>query len=183
MRIVAGKYKYKKLNEFNVASTRPTGDKVRESLFDILYDVSNFVCLDLFAGTGALGIEALSRGASKCYFCESNINIYKVLVKNFKDVGVEKESVNALFSDFKKALKTYKNKELKFDIVFIDPPYKTNFAETAIDFILNNNMLTENGIICWEHDNSKLSEIIKYNVINHKKYGSTYLTILNNYAN
>lgn len=183
MRIIAGKYKYKKLNEFNVPSTRPTADKVKEAEFDMIRYFEDKICLDLFAGTGALGVEALSRGAKKCYFVEENINIYKILVKNFKAISVDKTFINALRCDFLKALKGYKSKGIKFDIIFIDPPYKTNLAERAIYFILNNSLLNDDGIICWEHDNTKLDEIQKFNVLKHKRYGSTYLTILNDYAN
>lgn len=178
MRVISGKYKYKKLNEFNVPSTRPTSDKVKESLFDILVNIDGKICLDLFAGTGALGIEAISRGANKCYFVEENINIYKILVKNFKEIGIKESEINALRCDYKKALKGYVNKNIQFDIIFIDPPYKTNFAELAIEFILKNNLLKDDGVICWEHDNSKLNLLENYNVIKHKKYGSTYLTLL-----
>ncbi|MBE5746290.1 MAG: 16S rRNA (guanine(966)-N(2))-methyltransferase RsmD [Clostridiales bacterium] len=182
MRIIAGKYKYKRLFEFNVPTTRPTSDKVKESLFDILGDLDDTTCLDLFAGTGALGLEALSRGAKFCYFVEQNLDIYKILVKNFQNVGVEKNSVNVLRCDYLKALKGYKSKNLKFDVIFIDPPYKLDLAEKAIDFILDNNLLNENGLICWEHDKGKLEKIEHYNIIKHKKYGSIYLTVLNDYA-
>lgn len=182
MRIIAGKYKYKKLNEFNVETTRPTSDKVKEAEFDMIRYFDDAVCLDLFAGTGALGIEALSRGAKKCYFVEENLNIYKILVKNFKEINASSDEINALRCDFLKALKGYKNKELKFDIIFIDPPYKTNLAERAIYFILNNNLLNENGIICWEHDETKLDAILEFNILKHKRYGNTYITIIDNYA-
>lgn len=182
MRIIAGKYKFKKLYEFNVPTTRPTSDKVKEALFDILSSLDDLVCLDLFAGTGALGLEALSRNAKMCYFCESNIDIYKILVKNFQNVGVPASQINALRSDYLKALKWYKSKGIKFDIIFIDPPYKTELAEKAINFIIDNNMLTDNGVICWEHDNSKLETINFYNILNHKRYGSIYLTFIDNYS-
>lgn len=178
MRIIAGKYKYKRLNEFNVPSTRPTADKVKEALFDIIIDTKNKVCLDLFAGTGALGLEALSRGGNKCYFVEENLSIYKILVENFKLVSVSQDEINALRSDYLKALKTYKKKEVTFDLIFIDPPYKTNYAEKAIDFILENNMLNDGGLICWEHDKTKLDLTTKYNVTKQKKYGITYLTFI-----
>lgn len=178
MRIIAGKYKFKKLNEFDVSTTRPTGDKVREAVFGMLDDLENAICLDLFAGTGALGLEALSRGAEKCYFVEENLAIYKILVKNFQDLKVEKAQINALRCDYLKALKGYKSKKLQFDVIFIDPPYKSNLAERAIDFILENNLLKENGIICWEHDKEKLDKIEKYNILKHKKYGKTFVTFL-----
>jgi len=177
MRIIAGKYKFKRLNEFNVSSTRPTSDKVKEALFDILTEIENKVCLDLFAGTGTLGLEALSRGATKSYFVEENLNIYKILIKNFHQVGVGKDEVFALRSDYIKALKTFKKRELKFDIIFIDPPYKSNYAEKAIKFILENNMLNAFGIICWEHDATKLN-INEFNIIKQKKYGITYLSFI-----
>jgi len=182
MRIIAGKYKFKKLYEFNVPTSRPTSDKVKEALFDILNNVEDLICLDLFAGTGALGLEALSRGAKFCYFCESNIDIYKILVKNFQNVGVDTSSLNALRCDYLKALKGYKSKGIVFDIIFIDPPYKTELAEKAINFIINNKMLSENGVICWEHDCSKLEIKNSYNILNHKKYGSVYLTFVDDYA-
>lgn len=184
MRIIAGKYKFKKLHDFNVSSTRPTSDRTREALFSILQNnVKDSVCLDLFAGTGALGLEALSRGASFCYFVEHNIDIYKIMVKNFQECNADKNSLKALRSDYLKALKGYKNKNIKFDIIFIDPPYKTNFAETSINFILDNNLLNENGIIVWEHDETKLKELSNYNILTHKEYGITYISILNKYAN
>ena len=182
MRVIAGKYKFKRLNEFNVPTTRPTSDKVKEALFDILSNMENLICLDLFAGTGALGIESLSRGAKKCYFVEENLNIYKILVKNFKEVGVENDSINALRCDYLKALKSYETKNLKFDIVFIDPPYRTDYAEKAINFIIEKNLLSDIGVICWEHDNSKLEVIKSYNVLKHKKYGQTYLTFIDNFT-
>ncbi len=178
MRIISGKYKYKRLNEFNVPTTRPTSDKVKEALFDILGEMNEKICLDLFAGTGALGLEAISRGAKKSFFVEENINIYKILVKNFKEVGVKESEINALRCDFKKALKSYKSKDMKFDIIFIDPPYKTNYAEIAIKFILENQLLNEDGVICWEHDKTKLDLVNEYNVFNHKKYGQTYITLI-----
>lgn len=183
MRIIAGKYKFKKLHDFNVSSTRPTSDRTREALFSILQkNVPNAVCLDLFAGTGALGLEALSRGANFCYFVEHNIDIYKIMVKNFQECNADKNSLKALRSDYLKALKGYKNKNIKFDIIFIDPPYKTDFAETSINFILDNNLLNENGIIVWEHDETKLDKLKNYNILTHKEYGKTYVSILNNYA-
>lgn len=179
MRIIAGKYKYKRLFEFNVPTTRPTSDKVKEALFDIIVDCDNKVCLDLFAGTGALGLEAISRGAKKCYFVEENLNIYKILVNNFKYVGVQNTEINALRSDYLKALKSYKSKNITFDIIFIDPPYKTDLAEKAIDFILTNNLLNDNGFICWEHDENKLDVVKNYNLTKQKKYGRTYLSFIN----
>lgn len=182
MRIIAGKYKFKKLYEFNVPTTRPTSDKVKEALFDILSSLDGLVCLDLFAGTGALGLEALSRNAKMCYFCESNIDIYKILVKNFQNVGVDSSQVHALRSDYLKALKWYKSKGIIFDIIFIDPPYKTELAEQAINFILKNKMLSENGVICWEHDCCKLEIKNSYNILNHKKYGSIYLTFVDDFV-
>lgn len=183
MRIIAGKYKFKKLHDFNVNTTRPTSDRTREALFSILQsNTKDAVCLDLFAGTGALGLEALSRGAKFCYFVEHNIDIYKIMVKNFQECNAEKNSLKALRSDYLKALKGYKNKGIKFDIIFIDPPYKTNFAEISINFILDNSLLSDSGIIVWEHDETKLEEICKYNILNHKQYGKTYISILNDYA-
>ena len=146
MRVVAGKYRGKKLKEFDINSTRPTMDRVKESIFNLIqFDVADAIVLDLFSGTGALGIEAISRGAKLVYFVDSNKEAIKLINSNLK--GIE-GNFKVCYQDYLSFLKL--NKNLKFDIVLLDPPFKENLGETAIKFIIENNMLNENGIIIFE---------------------------------
>lgn len=179
MRIISGKFKGKKLNTFNLDTTRPTSDMMREALFDkIGYRIYDCVFLDLFSGTGAVGIEAVSRGASQVYFADKNIDAIKLIKKNLS--LVKNDNTFVLNSDFKTTLNTLKNQQIVFDIIFLDPPYKTDFAEQSINLITNLNLLNEDGIIVWEHDNSKLNFIsTNYPNITTKKYGEKYFTYLN----
>ena len=122
MRVISGKYKGKKLKGYNIDGTRPTMDRVKESLFATVQNkIKNSKCLDLFAGSGALGIEALSMGALSCDFIDNNIIAIKTITEN--TVNIE-ENYNILNIDYKRFLKTTKN---KYAIIFLDPPYKIIF--------------------------------------------------------
>ena len=144
MRVVAGKYRGKKLKEFELDTTKPTLDRVKESIFNLIqFDVVGSVVLDLFSGTGALGIEAISRGAEKTYLIDSNPKALKIINENLK--GIEGDFVVKNID----ALSFLDGKE-KFDIVLLDPPYKTELGVLAIEKIINNNKLNENGIIIFE---------------------------------
>ena len=178
MRIIAGKFKGKVLKEFELGSTRPTTDMVREALFDkIGFDVDGAVFLDLFAGTGAVGIEALSRNAKFCFFVDAQKDAIKIINKNLELVGARNFELKNL--DFETALLGFEKSSTKFDIVFLDPPYASDFAEKAIDAIMSKNLLSQNGLIVWEHDASKL-EYIQQNFADckTKKYGKKYLTYI-----
>jgi len=144
MRVVAGKYRGKKLKEFDLDSTRPTLDRVKESIFNLIqFDVFGAIVLDLFSGTGALGIEAISRGAEKVYLIDSNDKAIKIINENLK--GIDGNFV-VKHTD---ALKFLDGEE-KFDIVLLDPPYKTDLGVKAIDKIVYENKLNDNGIIIFE---------------------------------
>lgn len=144
MRIVSGKYRGKVLKEFELETTKPTLDRVKESIFNLIqFDVAGSVVLDLFSGTGALGIEAVSRGAEKVYLIDSNPKAIKIINENLKGIDGNYIVKNADAFNF---LETQE----KFDIVLLDPPYKTDLGLRAIEKIINNNMLNENGIIIFE---------------------------------
>ena len=178
MRIIAGKYKGKVLTEFELGSTRPTADMIREALFDkIGLFVDGSVFLDLFAGTGAVGIEALSRNAKFCYFVDSQRDAISIIKKNLGLIGAQNYEVQN--TDFKSAILSFEKRGIKFDFVFLDPPYASDFAEVAIDMILKSDLITESGMIIWEHDLTKL-EYIKKNFTNSqtKKYGKKFLTYI-----
>ena len=180
MRIISGKFKGKKLSEFELSQTRPTTDLVREALFDkIGFDVIDSVFLDLFAGTGACGIEALSRGAKYCYFVDMQADAIKLINKNIKSVNAD--NCEIIKSDFLEALKGFEKRKIVFDFVFLDPPYKSVFAEETIEILKQKKLLSKNGLIIWEHDQTKL-DYVNNNFVNckTKKYGQKYLTYIQN---
>lgn len=172
MRVISGKYKGKYLKGFNIDGTRPTMDRVKESLFGMIQNkISDSICLDLFAGSGSLGIEALSNGAKKCYFNDSNNEMIKILKENL--VGIENNIVSN-----KNYLSFLDNTNEKFDIVFLDPPYKLDLITTAISKLISNNLLKENALIICEYETENIK--CELPVIKEKKYGTKKIIIYKN---
>ena len=172
MRVISGKYKGRNLLGFDVEGTRPTMDRVKESLFATIQNyIKDSVCLDLFAGSGSLGIEALSNGAKECFFVEKNNEIYDLLKKNL--IGID--GISLIKSDYKIALNTFVKDGIKFDIIFLDPPYKLCLINVILDFIYKNDLLNENGIIVCEYENEKVSND-NFHEIKTRKYGSKLVT-------
>ena len=176
MKIISGKYKGRNIEGFMIDGTRPTMDRVKESLFAMIQSyLGESLVLDLFSGSGNLAIEALSEGARKAVLVDSNYKAIKVIENNIKTIGIENTKV--LNMDYKKAIEHLKDK--KFDIIFLDPPYKTDYIEEAIKLIENNNILSDDGIIVCESDNlNKIVYSNNYKNIKEKKYGDKYIVIL-----
>ena len=175
MRVVAGKARGTQIKSIESNDTRPTKDMVKEALFSILYNkVQDAVFLDLFAGSGAIGIEALSRGAQKAYFSDKSMECVKVINSNVEKTHFKQESV-ILNGDFKNIIEKLKN--IKFDIIFIDPPYNKGLGIEAIELLSDNHMLSNDGIIVYETDEiENVPESIKeYERYNYKKYGRNIL--------
>lgn len=173
MRIISGKYKGKKLDGFDIEGTRPTMDRVKESLFGIIQNnLKDSICLDLFAGSGSLGIEALSNGASICYFVDKNKQILNILKNNLKGI----ENSIPIEKDYLMALEELKTK--KFDIIFLDPPYKYNLITPSIKKIMEFDMLNKDGIIVCEYENEDIKCDLK--LLKTKKYGSKNIKIYKN---
>ena len=173
MRIISGKYKGKKLDGFDIEGTRPTMDRVKESLFGIIQNnLKDSICLDLFAGSGSLGIEALSNGASIFYFVDKNKQILNILKNNLK--GIENSIL--IEKDYLMALEELKTK--KFDIIFLDPPYKYNLITPSIQKIMEFDMLNKDGIIVCEYENEDIKCDLK--LLKTKKYGSKNIKIYKN---
>lgn len=148
MRVIAGTYRGKKLKEFSLSSTKPTLDRVKESLFSsIQFDLIDARVLDLFAGTGALGIESLSRGAKSVDFVDSNIEAITIIKQNLQGI---KGDFSVTKSDYKSFLKQVVLSGKTYDIVLLDPPFDTDFGIDAIQYILEHNLLSDNGIIMYE---------------------------------
>lgn len=182
MRVISGKSRGKKLIALEGDNTRPTLDRVKEALFNkIQNNIQDAVVLDLFAGTGALGIEALSRGAKETVFCDKVFEAIQVIKKNIENTkNLEKSTI--INKDYNEVLKELARQNKKFDIVFLDPPYKTNFAIMALQKIIMSDLLTEDGIIIIETDDiTKEDEIIKIKeaeIFDKRKYGSVWLIFI-----
>jgi len=170
MRIISGKYKGKKIDGYDIEGTRPTQDRIKESLFAIIQnDLRDATVLDLFAGSGNLGIEALSNGAESAYFVDINSKCVECLNKNLKSI---KEKIKVLNLDYKKALEYFKENRITFDIIFLDPPYNLECLDYILNKISEYNLLNDEGlIICeYEFDNFK-KEYINLVLEKEKKYG------------
>ena len=176
MRVISGKLKGRVLKGYNIEGTRPTMDRVKESLFASIQDyIDDSIVLDLFAGSGNLGIEAISNGASRVYFVDNNRECIKVINDNINTFKINNQSV-VLNKDYKDALNYFKN-NIKFDIIFIDPPYKYNIRNELLDIILNNNLLNDNGIIVFEYSNDEEIITSNFKLLKNKKYGDKYISI------
>ena len=178
MKVISGKYKGRNILGFDLDGTRPTMDRVKESLFGMIQNnIPNSICLDLFAGSGNLGIEALSEGASFCYFCDSNHKAVQTINSNLDNIGIEDAKV--LNMDYLKCLNYLHEEERNFDIIFLDPPYKTNYIEKALNKINELNLLKDDGIIVCESDS--LDKIIypeEFKCVKDRQYGEKFVVIL-----
>ena len=178
MRVISGYLKGRKLEGYMVETTRPTMDRVKESMFaSVQNDIEESIVLDLFCGTGSLGIEAISMGASKVCFVDNNKNIINYLNKNISNLNI-KDKCNIIQKDYKEALLYFKNNNIKFNIIFVDAPYKMEVMNEIINRINEYDMLLENGLLVLEYSFDRLEE--KYNnlkQIRHKKYSDKFVTI------
>lgn len=181
MRIISGVARGTKLYTLEGESTRPTLDRVKEPLFSIIQnEIKNAVVLDLFAGSGALALEALSRGAKKAILCDKSRAAIEIIKKNIEKTHLNEKS-KVLCMDYQKCLDTINE---KIDLIFIDPPYKLNIAVKAIDKIIEKQLLADNGLIVLETDEEEREleeiKIIGHNIkiIDLRTYGRVKLIFL-----
>lgn len=148
MRIISGKFRGRSLVEFKADHIRPTTDRVKESLFNIIQaEVENAIVLDLFAGTGNLGIEALSRGAQKVTFVEANKKSLKIITDNLKHLKIT-DNVEVIEDDAFAYLKIFP--EVKFDLVLIDPPFTEMFGDRIMTDLSTSQVFADNVTIAIE---------------------------------
>ncbi len=166
MRVISGKYKGLKLDGFNINGTRPTMDRIKESLFASLQlYLKDCNVLDLFAGSGSLGIEALSNGSKHCIFVDHNPEVIKILKKNTANI----DGVEILKKDYQEALKTFKEQKLKFDLIILDPPYNLNLINPCLELIDAYDLLNINGLIICEYEKEDV-KTDKFVVFKSKKF-------------
>lgn len=184
MRIISGKFKGLKLYSQSNLEVRPTSDRLKESLFSILsttkYDINimNANVIDICTGTGALGIEALSRGAKNIYFVDNEQNSLDIVRKNLSRIKFsndEKANIKIIKADAKKP---FKNINIIFNIVFIDPPYNSNIFHTCLQNLKEENLIDFKSHIFLETSKKEVLELEGFEVLDIKLYGKSKLTIL-----
>ena len=181
MKVISGTLKGRKIEGYNIDGTRPTMDRVKESLFGIIQNnIKDSIVLDLFAGSGQLGIEAISNGAKKAYFIDNNKEVIKVLKNNISNLNIKDKSI-IIHSDWKKSLNDFSNQKIKFDLIFIDPPYDYDVYEKILDKVSILNLLNKEGLIILEHHNLKFKDTYNNLVLyKEKRYGNKSVNIYKN---
>lgn len=177
MRVISGTARGLKLNTPTNNDIRPTTDRVKESMFNIISSqVYDSVVLDLFSGSGALGIECISRGAKEAYFCDKSRESVKVLKSNIDKTRFDKKS-HVMNEDYKSAVKKLASKGMKFDLIFVDPPYYEGLFEDVMKTIDDYGILDDDGTVVVEHDaDIEMKDIGDLYIYKEKKYGITMLT-------
>lgn len=180
MRIISGTARGTKLYTLEGQTTRPTLDRVKESLFNIIQnEIPNSIFLDLFSGSGAIGLEAASRGAKNVILCDKSKDAIKIINKNIEKTHL-KEKIELYNLDYETLLNT-KIKE-KMDIIYIDPPYDSDFAIKSVKILINKKLVNENSnIIIETDDEEKIVEDLKkieVEITDKRKYGRAVLIFL-----
>ena len=183
MRVVGGKWKSRKLNKLlkitKNSIIRPTTDRVKENIFNIIdnLDTKNLISgarvLDIFCGTGALGIEAISRGASFCHFMDQSLVAKKITEDNIKNLSCEANSKFTLINVLELGLSL----EGKNDIVFLDPPYGKNLAENTINTLLKNGWINKKSLLILEKDKDELFQL-DLRLLDKRRYGNTEILFI-----
>lgn len=179
MRVISGKFGSRSLKPVPGSKTRPTTDKVKESLFNMIGPFFNGgTFLDLYAGSGSVAIEAVSRGIDKATLVDHQYLAIKTIKENV-EMTKEKDSFQVYKMDSDLALEKFSNDNAKFDFIFLDPPYKDQKMVEQLEYIKNSSLLQEDGIvICETDDNVNLQDDVDgYSLIKQKKYGITIISI------
>ncbi len=176
MRIIAGAYKGRKLAPPLDRAVRPTPDRVKEALFSILGDqVEDAVVLDLFAGSGNLGLEALSRGARKCYFGDSSRDSIRLIHSNVAHCKAESVS-HIMQGDYRNVLAQLRE---RVDLVFVDPPYRDQLWEDVLSILSEKQLMNPDGLIILEHSREIEfpQQVNSFRKIKEGRYGTVVLSI------
>ncbi len=182
MRIITGRAKGIKLETLKGDATRPTSERTKEAVFSMLqFDLEGREVLDLFAGSGQMGLEAVSRGAKGATFVDKSKEAAAIIAKNIEKTRLS-ESCRLLCSDVNDFIRAFRNKK-KYDIVFIDPPYALRAAASTLEALLANEMLKNTSIIVCESEEEDIFEKSlelkeKFEVVRVAKYGVAHVTVL-----
>ena len=175
MRIIGGKYRSRVLATFEGESVRPTADRVKESLFNILaLRFQGARVLDLFSGSGALGLESLSRGAREVVFNDKSKESVAILKKNMKTLKIQEGKEAKVYNLDAEVYLDYAKEP--FDLIFIDPPYALEVGVQSVYKIAKKGLLSENGVLVFERDKAFDGEVEGLEKYDERKYGKTVLT-------
>ena len=177
MRVIAGKYKGRTLFSPKDNAVRPTTDRVKENVFNLLQGrIADAAFLDLFGGSGAMSVEALSRGATLAVVTDPSRDSVALIKKNFQKVGIGKEG-QILELPYDLAAKRLCGQ--KFDIVYLDPPFRADYYEDILRRIAEFDLLSEDGVVLFEHATERaFPEVEGFEVFDRRKYGSVTLELL-----
>lgn len=179
MRVISGLRRGHKLNSPKGMDVRPTEDKVKESLFNILGTIDNdSIVLDLFAGSGSIGIEFLSRGAKESFFVDISSKSIETIRSNLLHTKFV-EASTVLKSDALRAIRNLKSKGLKFDYIYVDPPFKDReLLDGVFKSLSENPLIKDDGLLIVEHDSQLIleDEIVNFKKIDERRYGSKIIT-------
>ena len=179
MRIVGGKYRHRQIIYPDDANqTRPTKDRVREAIFSALGDISNTRVLDLYAGSGAMGIEAISRGASHCVFVDISNNAIKVIKENIQNLKIPESEYEVIKNKDINALEIFENNNYKFDLIILDPPYQEGQYEEILKSMIDKKLLNDEAVIVMESNRPIALENIDYQKNKEYHYGEIMVDIL-----
>ncbi|MBE7068360.1 MAG: 16S rRNA (guanine(966)-N(2))-methyltransferase RsmD [Clostridiales bacterium] len=175
MRIIGGKYRSRLLKEFAGEDVRPTSDRAREALFNILaLKINGARVLDLFSGSGALGIESLSRGAKEVVFNDYSKDSVALIKSNLATLKIPLSNEARVSNyDFSICLD---REQGQFDLIFIDPPYKFDYGVTALEKIAKNDLLSDKGVAVYERDRAFEGEIVGLEKYDERRYGKAVFT-------
>ncbi len=179
MRVVSGKWKGRQLKAVPGMNTRPTTDKVKEAVFNIIGPYfDGGIALDLFGGSGSLGIEALSRGVEKAIFVDKDGKAIQTIKQNVESFDLD-DQVEIYRNDAVRALNALKKREIKFDLILLDPPYKNHHLKELIHKISEYELLSPTGLIMAEHSNDvKLPEHMgEFIRTRQEDYGLTVISV------
>ncbi len=183
LRVISGEKKGRRLKAPKGMETRPTEDRIKENLFNILYPLkAEAIILDLFSGSGGIGIEFLSRGAKIAYFIDKSISSIETIKDNLSSTGLTEKSV-VMKNDAKSALNYFMSNGIKFDYIYMDPPFKDyDLLLKAVELVSEYKLLREEGRLIIEHESNldlekQISTLQSYGS---RKYGSKTLSFFTN---
>ena len=171
MKIISGILKGRVIKGYDILGTRPTMDRVKESIFGMIQNYLNeAIVLDLFAGTGNYGIEALSNGAKYTYFNDFNKKCIKLIQNNLTDFNLlDKSSWTNM--DYMEALKYFKKQNIKFDLVFLDPPYKELINSKILNYLVDNQLLNDKALVICETLEKSPCQVMHIELFKERSYG------------
>ena len=186
MRIIAGKFKSRAVKAPSNMKIRPTSDKVKGALFNMLEPLSGCSVVDFYAGTGNIGLEALSRGAAEVVMVDNGVESLKLIRENLQifeiNTKVSGSPVRVMPAEVSKAFHLLYQEGLKFDILMADPPYEKGVLKKLQGLLLQYPILKKDGIFAVEHgnDDTEVLADFPYPVVRQKEYGDTMLTLFRN---